>query len=148
MFENEKIEEQINNENNDGNATTSTLLKFEENQLNQQAKMINIDRTLNLSSNTKVSKLILENKIDFADKSIQIRSLNSFDQNLFETEDNKELHLKEINLGTIQSLPNLNINLSEKQLKELQENSDFNYNVSLVGRKVNEEEINSLYYSN
>ena len=45
--------------------------------------------------------------------------------------------LYEIDLGKIKSFPKLNINLHEEKLKILKENKDYEYDVSIIGRKIN-----------
>jgi hypothetical protein len=48
----------------------------------------------------------------------------------------------EINLGNIKSLPNLDqLNLNKSDIELLSKNKDYDYEISLVGRKLEEEEI-------
>lgn len=48
----------------------------------------------------------------------------------------------EIELGKIKSFPKLNLNLSDEALENLRKNEDYEYDISIMGKRISKDEEN------
>jgi hypothetical protein len=112
-----------------------------------------------IKDNKNLETLLHENKLDIARQEIQIKSANITETELFE-ENKKEKYINlflknrllEIKLGDIHSFPNhANLKLNSQTLSNLEGDDRFKYEVSLLGKKLEESEdlghINNHGYS-
>jgi hypothetical protein len=126
------------NPETDKTSHNNTLIEFNKsNDLLDVNKVFtsSIDRTIDSSLNREFSQLILESKFDLKNEKIKIKSTALDQSNEIEAE------ILEINLGKIKSFPNQpDLKLSEDQIKILENNPDYEFEVSVMGKKINEEE--------
>lgn len=94
------------------------------------------DSTILLNQNKNLADLLTERKIDFTKDDIKIKSLNINEESI--VSDTKEV--LEIDLGNIKSIPTTKNFIKEKDLEALDNLNEYDYTVSLIGRKLEEDE--------